>query len=318
MSMMPIKYGSVCSGIEAPAVAFNGLGFKAQWFSELDPFRSEVLAHHYPDVPNLGDMTKIRSHKIFNESQIDLLIGGTPCQSFSECGKRAVFDDPRGLLTLEFINVLKAARPKWFVWENVTGVLKGRAAIAFKEFTSEIVASGYSLAWRVFDAQDFGLAQTRKRVFVVGHFGACAKYPAQVLFDPYKGEGLHKEDANRANVASTDNRGSFKFIKERLRGVDYIGCLTKRGPVSLGGRDVEQGYVQATMLDGELRARRLMPIECERLQGFPDDYTKVSYKGKPIDECSDNMRINAVGDSMPVPVLRYIAERLVKVNAYAS
>src|SRR5690242_2085928 len=116
-------YGSVCSGIEAATVAWDPLGWDAVWLSEIEKFPSAVLAHHYPEIPNLGDMTKLHENKIFQESRIDLLVGGTPCQSFSVAGLRKGLDDPRGNLALEFLRLVDIKKPRWFVWENVPGVL---------------------------------------------------------------------------------------------------------------------------------------------------------------------------------------------------
>ena len=116
-----MNYLSVCSGIEAATVAWHHMGWKPIAFSEIEKFPCEVLKHHYPDVPNLGDMTKYKEW-VLNES-IDILVGGTPCQSFSVAGLRKGLDDPRGNLALIYVGILDKFRPKWFVWENVPGVL---------------------------------------------------------------------------------------------------------------------------------------------------------------------------------------------------
>src|SRR3972149_9198884 len=116
-------YSSVCSGIEAASVAWEALGWKAAWFSEIEPFPCAVLKHHYPAIPNLGDMTKLHESEVFNEADIDVLIGGTPCQSFSVAGLRKGMVDPRGNLALHFLRLIDLKRPSWVVWENVPGVL---------------------------------------------------------------------------------------------------------------------------------------------------------------------------------------------------
>ena len=117
-----MRYLSVCSGVEAATVAWHGLGWQPVAFSEIEKFPSQVLAHHYPDVPNLGDMTKYKEWN-FGTSGLDLLVGGTPCQSFSVAGLRKGLEDPRGNLALVYCGILDKFRPKWFVWENVPGVL---------------------------------------------------------------------------------------------------------------------------------------------------------------------------------------------------
>lgn len=194
-------YGSVCSGIEAASVAWEPLGWKAAWFSEIEPFPNRVLAYHYPEVPNLGDMTKIYEKAVFNERPIDVLVGGTPCQSFSVAGLREGLDSPNGNLALEFLKILDRKRPRWVVWENVPGVLSswsnvedsfrpgereyfkadghqfaydtavGAQTNDFDTFLAGLTELGYGVSWRILDAQYFGVPQRRRRVFVVGYLG---------------------------------------------------------------------------------------------------------------------------------------------------
>jgi DNA (cytosine-5)-methyltransferase 1 len=174
-----MRYGSVCSGIEAATVAWHGLGWEPAFFSEIEKFPREVLAHHYPDVPLHGDFTTIEENQY---GSIDLLVGGTPCQSFSVAGLRKGLDDDRGNLSLEFIKLAQRARPRWVVWENVPGVLSSNGGRDFGSFLSALGQSGYGFAYRVLDAQYFGVAQRRRRVFVVGYFGDWRR-AAAVLFE---------------------------------------------------------------------------------------------------------------------------------------
>ena len=174
-----MKYLSVCSGIEAASVAWHPLGWEAVGFSEIEKFPSEVLAHHYPDVPNFGDMTK---YKEWNLDTVNLLVGGTPCQSFSVAGLRKGLEDPRGNLMLTYCGLLDWFRPQWFVWENVPGVLSSNGGRDFGSFLGALAELGYGFAYRVLDAQYFGVAQRRRRVFVVGHFGDW-RPAAEVLFE---------------------------------------------------------------------------------------------------------------------------------------
>lgn len=195
-----MNYASVCSGIEAPSVAWEPLGWEPQWFSEIEPFPCSVLAHHYPDVPNLGDMTKIHETETFRRSAIDLLIGGTPCQSFSLAGLRKGLDDPRGNLMLTFLSLIDRKRPRWVVWENVPGVLSSWSDAEedqdggiwqtndFDTFLSGLRQLGYGVAWRILDAQYYGVAQRRRRVFVVGYPGDW-RPAAAVLFERYSLQG---------------------------------------------------------------------------------------------------------------------------------
>jgi DNA (cytosine-5)-methyltransferase 1 len=171
----------VCSGVEAATVAWHPLGWEPVAFSEIEKFPSEVLKHHYPDVPNLGDMTKYKEWD-FGTTGLDLLVGGTPCQSFSVAGLRKGIEDPRGNLALVYCGILDKFRPKWFVWENVPGVLSSGGGRDFGSLLGAMAELGYSCAYRVLDAQYFGVPQRRKRVFIVGHLGDW-RNPAKVLFE---------------------------------------------------------------------------------------------------------------------------------------
>ena len=177
-----MKYGSVCSGIEAATMAWHSLGWKPQWFSEIEPFPSAVLQHHYPQTPNLGDMTLIHSNPIFNETTIDVLVGGTPCQSFSVAGLRKGMEDSRGNLALEFCRIADKAKPQWIVWENVPGVLSSNGGKDFGSLLGALGELGYGFAYRILDAQNFGVPQRRRRVFVVGYLGDW-RPAAAVLFE---------------------------------------------------------------------------------------------------------------------------------------
>lgn len=178
---MTIRFASVCAGIEAASVAWHPLGWTPAWFSEIAPFPCAVLAHHYPTVPNLGDMTRIDDARLAEHGPVDLLIGGTPCQSFSVAGLRKGLADPRGNLALVFLGLLDRMRPRWVVWENVPGVLSVDAGRAFGAFLGGLGQLGYGWSYRVLDAQYFGVAQRRRRVFVVGHLGGWQRAAAVLL-----------------------------------------------------------------------------------------------------------------------------------------
>jgi DNA (cytosine-5)-methyltransferase 1 len=175
-----MKYLSLCSGIEAATVAWHPLGWEAVAYSEIERFPSEVLAHHYPQTPNLGDMTKFKEWT--NVSNVDVLVGGTPCQSFSVAGLRKGLDDPRGNLMLTYLAIAAKYRPKWLVWENVPGVLSSNGGLDFASLLRGMGELGYGFAYRILDAQYFGVAQRRRRVFVVGYLGNW-RPAAAVLFE---------------------------------------------------------------------------------------------------------------------------------------
>jgi DNA (cytosine-5)-methyltransferase 1 len=175
-----MRYLSVCSGVEAASVAWHPLGWEAVGYSEIEKFPSEVLANHYPNTPNFGDMTKYKEWN--TNGTVELLVGGTPCQSFSVAGLRKGLEDPRGNLALVYCGILDKFRPKWFVWENVPGVLSSNGGRDFGSFLGAVAELGYGFAYRVLDAQYFGVPQRRRRVFVVGCLGDWLA-PAKVLFE---------------------------------------------------------------------------------------------------------------------------------------
>ncbi len=180
-----MNYLSVCDGIGAAHVAWKSLGWKCIGASEIERFPIEVVKHRHPEIAELGDMT--RYHE-WNIEAPDLVCGGTPCQSFSVAGLRKGLADPRGNLALVFLGIVDHFRPKWVVWENVPGVLSSGERRDFGAFLGGLGELGYGFAHRVLDAQYFGLAQRRKRVFVVGHLGSwqCA---AAVLFERHGLQG---------------------------------------------------------------------------------------------------------------------------------
>ena len=545
---MSFRYVSIFSGVEAATLAWEPLGWEPVAFSEIEPFPCAVLAERWPDVPNLGDITKI-DWKEEIDGAIDLVVGGSPCQSFSVAGKREGLKGASGLM-FEYIRCVQELRPRWFLWENVPGALTSEDGGAFGQLLSEMDELGYSLAWRVLDAQFFGVAQRRRRLFLVGHLGA--ESPAEVLFEPdclsgnpqssrekrkeltrragrsaacagfkYRAAprantiGYAEEQANtltadwhapavfplqgnmigRADSAGPAGKGygmpgdpAFTLncvdrqgMAMSQYGTEIAGCLTVRGdsspcadgsqnivcmtgtqthchisdeiagcltahmgkddaPVVVGrsisenAANVPFGFAQNTRnevrvvgdgtLTGALAARpgmkqttfvctngtypineqiatrdkklgrgtglgvgadgdpaftllanhphmvasgsgsdpqllgalcardfkgvgsqfvsegkvvvdgrsignknateqmqnpmlvrRLTPLECERLQGFPDGHTLIGWKGKPAEECPDGPRYKAIGNSMAVPVMRWIGRRIAAVDA---
>jgi len=180
-----VRYLSVCSGIEAASAAWHPLGWTPVAFSEVDKFPSAVLAHHYPDVPNWGDMTKFKE---WPDADVDVLVGGTPCQSFSVAGLRKGMDDPRGNLALTYLAIADRYKPTFLCWENVPGVLSSNGGRDFGAILGGMVELGYGVAYRVLDAQFFGVPQRRRRVFVVGHLGDWRR-AAAVLFEQHSLQG---------------------------------------------------------------------------------------------------------------------------------
>ena len=346
-----MRYLSVCSGIEAASVAWRPLGWQAAAFAEIEPQPSAVLAHHYPDVPNHGDFTTIKGDEY---GTIDLIVGGTPCQSFSVAGFREGLDDDRGNLALEYVRLVDRVRPNWIVWENVPGVLSTNGGRDFGAIIGALAKCGYCCAWRVLDAQYVrvqshkrGVPQRRRRVFVVGHLGD-RRPPAAVLFDP---EGLRRDtppsrqagEKVANTVASNLGTGGFnnpdfvtavsaKWAKgasgpsgDECKNVvafdtrqDPIWREECAGPVSasrpvqavansVGTHPARHDHTRDNVVLSGMTLRRITPLECERLQGLPDNYTKLEYHNKTM---SDSARYRMIGNSMAVNVMRWIGERI--------
>ncbi len=408
-----MRYGSVCSGIEAATAAWHPLGWEPAFFSEIEAFPSAVLKHHYPDVPLHGDFTTIGQHQY---GRIDLLVGGTPCQSFSVAGLRGGLDDDRGNLALEFCRLAQREQPRWIVWENVPGVLSSGGGRDFGSILGALEDLGYGLAYRVLDAQHFGVPQRRRRVFVVGYLGDW-RPAAAVLFERHSlsGHPAPRREA-RQDAAGGTSGGTYEcggigsystsnVSSPILRtGADLgPGCealvavgrerpavesghvvadtLTSNGDAHSGYRDekgliaqkvtypidtqnmteghnsggkgfgaeidpsftLTKGHSHAVAVAYDMRGReggaqfegphdtaniraasggssrsfvasyavrRLTPVECERLQGFPDNFTDIPWRKKPAGECPDGPRYKALGNSMAVPVMRWIGERI--------
>lgn len=369
--MPSITFGSVCSGIEAASVAWGPLGWEAAWFSEIEKFPSELLRLRYPDVPNLGCMTTIA--KSIRQGKViapDILCGGTPCQSFSFAGARKSLDDERGSLTLTFCEIAdaidsirrKEKKPPCIIfWENVPGVLN-TADNAFGCFLAEIAGEVLPLkpsgerwtdagavlgpkravAWRVLDAQYFGLAQRRKRVFVV----ASAREdicPAQVLFEPEVMQRRVAPSRGKENYPSKTTKGGAypagscgeivgalcagdekgvgnQYTKQNKIVIALAGQILGRGPGNGGnGKGFDNSGVCYTLTTADKHgvvydkvARRLTPIEHERLQGFPDNYTRIPWRGATEEDCPDGPRYIAIGNSWAVPVIEWAGRRIEK------
>jgi DNA (cytosine-5)-methyltransferase 1 len=332
-----IRYGSVCSGIEAASAAWHPLGWKPAFFSEIEPFPRAVLARHYPTVPLHGDFTTIGADQY---GAIDLLVGGTPCQSFSVAGLRGGLGDDRGNLALEFLRLADRTRPRWLVWENVPGVLSSGEGRDFGSILGGLVELRYGFAYRVLDAQYFGVAQRRRRVFVVGYLGDWRR-AAAVLFEQHglSGHPTPRRETGQTNTASLRTRAPGSGGQGTDCEHVIAHTLAARAGSALCAPDI-QTYLPwpalcAPTLDAGFGAkhgqnnqhinqggglfvpqsaavRRLTPVECERLQGFPDNYTAIPWRGK--DQTPDGPRYKALGNSMAVPVMRWIGERIQAVE----
>jgi DNA (cytosine-5)-methyltransferase 1 len=278
-----MRFLSVFSGIEAASVSFDGLGFDAVGFSEIDPFASALLSHHYK-TQNYGDITKHHTWGL-QQGAADLIIGGSPCQSFSLSGKRLGLEDPRGQLSISYLSLVACVRPRWVVWENVEGVRSSNKGRDFLQFQAELGKLGYGFCWRVLDSQCWGVPQRRRRLWLVAHIGNTNK-PFKVLAEP-ESAGWNKQKDSKEAVSPT-LQTTF---------IDYSRA---------------DGFVIIEQTPGNYR--RLTITEGERLMGFPDNYTAIPWKGKPSDRCPESLRAKALGNSMCVPVLKWIGERIKTID----
>ena len=463
-----MRYLSVCSGMEAASVAWHPLGWQPVGFSEIEPFPCAILKHRFPNTPNHGSLTEHHTWPI-EQGAVDLLVGGTPCQSFSVAGLRKGLADPRGNLALTFLALADRLKPRWIVWENVPGVLSSGGGRDFGSFLGALVELGYGFAYRVLDAQHFGVPQRRRRVFVVACLGDW-RAPAEVLslregLRGYLEAGGKKRKSPAADAGSgveagvecatgkrthaltasqkgatedgtgrgtpividraAFNQGVNAQYEPHIAESEVMDSLVARGPHAVGqplphivqaselrlrGQITEQKTVPTllantksgdndplavhaiTFQPGNLRreagaepsttttttlkasagdqtphvaypvvpldgmnllsrlgkcgeehsmqnfqdgdpaftlrkggvqhgvltpmaVRRLTPVECERLQGFPDNWSRIPWKGKPEEDCPDGPRYKACGNSMAVPVMRWIGERIAAVEA---
>jgi DNA (cytosine-5)-methyltransferase 1 len=466
---MSIRFLSVCSGMEAASVAWEPLGWKAVGFSEIEPFPCAVLKHRFPNTLNYGSLTEYQSWPL-QPGSIDLLVGGTPCQSFSVAGLRKGLADPRGNLALVFLGLADKLKPRWIVWENVPGVLSSDGGRDFGSFLGALEQLGYGWAYRVLDAQYFGVPQRRRRVFVVASLGgrdvaaSVLLKPESVCWNPaprrkkgqataadagagieaggpvgvdFRHERFERDGTvgtiqskstggyslnyapgvaipyrkSKRACSTTDNeswvladasntlnnfdlgdtRTTHAVVKpiaftqnqrDEIRELgDKAGALSSStgthqtnyiaqqqvyenhpndsritGPLEVaptvvsrfgtGGGNVplvnneaitfqpgnlrrEAGADPSTTTTTTLKAsagdqmphvatpmavRRLTPVECERLQGFPDNWSQIPWKGKPAEQCPDGPRYKCAGNSMAVPVMRWIGEQIARVE----
>jgi len=220
----PLTYGSVCSGMEAATLAWKPLGWKCAFVSEIEKAPCALLKERFPDVPNHGDMTKFED---WPDHAIDLLAGGTPCQSFSVAGLRRGLTDPRGSLMLTYGAIAQRYRPTWLFWENVPGVLSSNEGRDFGAFLGMLAELGYGFAYRVLDAQFFGLAQRRARVFVVGYLGDW-RPPAAVLFER---ESLRGDSAPRREAGEGATYAVAPSLTGSGRGVERPGESRGQDPL---------------------------------------------------------------------------------------
>ena len=325
--MTEIKtFGSLCSGIEAASVAWVPLGLEPLWLSENAPFPSSVLSDKFPSVPNLGDMNLVPSMIERGDIEsVDLICGGTPCQAFSFAGWQNGLNDDRGNLALKFVEIVEendkarllAGKKKGFAfWENVEGVLTDKTnafgclvsslagfdkPIEQKRWPKAGVIRGSSrnVAWRVLDAKYFGIPQQRKRLYVMATDKCC--YPEDILFELSDKKTVETEPAfPERNLSFEIDGHSYEVFRA------YTDCLYSAYGTKWNGNAAATNGSLFVVQDK--RIRRLMPLECERLMGFPDGFTDISNAKK-------TSRYQATGNSWVVPVISELGRRILKPNS---
>jgi DNA (cytosine-5)-methyltransferase 1 len=312
-----MTYLSVCSGIEAASVAWKPLKWKCVGVCDFAKFPQQVLTHHYPKTPLFTDITKLNQNETYKKTKFDLLVGGTPCQSFSDAGLNKGMDDIRGRISLEYGRILKEKRPTWFIWENVEGVFKNKHKKALCEIISTftgvdfkpenldkqgvIQGEEYSIAYRVFDSQYFGVPQRRKRIYIVGYRGKNWRFPFAVLFE----EGCF-ESVKEKNKIKRD-----EYTENILGQIKLAGTVTKSYASTLvdgfGKMSTSNYWVDTHGI------RRFTERELERLQGFPDGYLDFEIDGKKPSYSSVK---GGLGNSMTVNVMYWIGQRIDFIEKY--
>ena len=286
--MRKLKYFSTFSGIGGFELAIESvakdLGIETECigYSEIDPYAVSVYEKHFTNK-NYGDITKIKTNTL---PDFDLLVGGFPCQSHSMLGKRAGLDDSRGELFFDLARILKDKRPKYFVFENVKGLLSSNGGRAFEKILNTLDELGYYVAWRVLNATYFGSPQERERVAIIGVRGESAE--PKVLFA--NNESFTKTHFEKARILSySGNRNTVK-LKNTVNTItaSYRGLGT---------------YNEPAILEADGRIRRFTPLECERLQGFPDNWTEYGLNNKRI---SDSRRYKMCGNAICIPMFQYV------------
>ena len=408
-----MKYLSLFSGVEAATLAWEPLGWQAVAFSQFDPendyskgldFPSSVLAHHWPNVPNLGDITKVTEKQIKQLGHIDVVVFGSPCQDLSIAGARKGLEGERSGLFRSAIRVIKWCKKhcgtRFALWENVPGCLSSNQGQDFCEVLSSLCGSrikqpekwstaGFCFGksglveWCVLDAQYFGVPQRRRRVFAFADFGnwtdrepilpnsesvsgdieSSREEGQSVTCNAGKGAkvGSHWDDVKNPHPTLTQSHSTSGIAMSNqeifgLRGAGLVSdehaafvvhgtqdpivsnniahalgcnhgqenaiCFHQNGDGEL--RESKKAYTVATnsnasgrntpLLRNGLKVRRLTPIESERLQGMPDCHTKIPFRGKLIDDCPDGHRYKAIGNSMAVPVMKWLGERIASIE----
>jgi len=302
-----MKFGSLFTGVGGFDLGFERAGMECVWQVEFDKACQSVLKKHWSETELFDDVRTVGKH---NLKPVDVICGGFPCQDVSIAGKRAGLAGERSGLWHEFARIIDELEPKWVVIENVPGLLSSNKGRDFATVIRWLAERGYGVAWRILDSQYFGVAQRRRRVFIVASFGNGSA--SEILFER---EGvrwdIEKGRKTGEDIAATIAGGSSKRHSDITSGQQdanvVVGALQARDYKGVGNQYVNEGKV-ITMSSGQANAeimgvRRLTPTECERLQGFPDGWT---------DGQADSHRYKQMGNAVTVNVAEWIAKRIYK------
>jgi len=351
----PLTAVSLFAGIGGLDLACQRAGIDVRAAVEIDPACRGVLARHFPATTLFEDVTEVTGDQLRATGFVPrhgVVCAGWPCQGNSVAGRRGGLADPRSGLWRHVVRILAATRPRWFIGENVHGLLSIHHGQDFATVLRDLDELGYGVAWRVLDAQWFGVPQRRRRVFLAGCLGDGAA-PVQVLLEPESGGG-HPPQGRQAGpevagtlgsrvggARTTDLDGHGAYVVSTLQGggrrghrVDAEGaagghlvavgfatssldCPRDDGlapPVKANRNGQDTGSGASVMVATPAGVRRLTPRECERLQGFPDDWTRWLADGT---EQSDSARYRELGNAVAVPVAGWLTGRLAAADRAA-
>ena len=354
-----MRFLSLFDGCHMFGLALRRAGFECVGTSEIDTHAANVTRYHYPDTPQLGDVHNVGATR--PTGPVDFIVGGFPCQDLSVAGSRLGLAGDRSGLFWKIVRIAREKSPRWLLLENVPGLLSSNGGRDMGAVVGALGELGYGVAWRVLDAQHFGVPQRRRRVFIVGCLGGVRR-AAEVLFEPESVRGDSPPSREAREGSSGDVAKCLTAHGQRLDGdtetfvvADTVQITSKtnranpkqgdpapsevspcldthgRGSIATGvvlsGRASDSPAALTGAVSSTVRAsqggqdkphvltfggvRRLMPIECERLQGLPDDWTRYGRKADgEVYDVSDSARYKMIGNGGAVPVVEWIAQRI--------
>ena len=340
---MSVKLFSVCSGIGGAELGFENanIPFKSVGCSEIDKYAKSIFSYHYPEVYNYGDIKEINPKDI---DDFDILIGGFPCQTFSLAGKLGGFEDSRGTIFYDIINILQECKPKYVLLENVKNLLSHDHGNTFKVILNSLVSLGYDVYWDILNSKYFGVPQNRERVYIRCILKDNEKLPLfnNITFDSYSNNinKNYKQLNELGNVYPSNHHNGKVYdvlgvsptltcsnanetkvgykirnnTKQKYKtannfdgiNISYATNKHKRGHVIKNKSGTLLTRNHWATIDENNIFRKLTPVECERLQGLPDNWTKYGLVDDEIKEISNTQRYHCIGNGFTINVIGYI------------